>query len=206
MNEQKAPWFFRKRASLFGMIYGVAFFFGFFIAGLMGTPTRSFYLTSGHVEIFAGLVLLFTFGGYALRVWASSYLAASIVWQQDVQLGELRQSGPYRFVRNPLYVGNFLQAIGMGLLGTWQVLAILLIAMSIYQAAIVSVEEKFLTAERGDQYKRYLAAVPRFIPLPWKVAPDGGQHGSLRDGVRSELMTSGFAVASLIIIAITWPR
>ncbi|MDQ2664079.1 MAG: isoprenylcysteine carboxylmethyltransferase family protein [Candidatus Eremiobacteraeota bacterium] len=206
MIGKSAPWFFRKRATLFGVMYGLSFFLGFLIAGLMNTSQRPFFASFAHIELSAVVVLAFTFGGYALRLWASSYLPGSIVWQQDIQIGDLRESGPYRFTRNPLYLGNFLQAIGIGMLGTWQVLALLVISMLAYQYAIISVEERFLIATRDQEYSCYLARVQKFFPAPWKVAPGTGQRASLSDGFRSELGTAGFAILSLVLLIVLWPR
>lgn len=201
-----APWFYRKRFTLFGMIYGVAFFFGFLIAGLLGQAPAPLYVTSGRPAVFGGLAILFAVGGWAMRVWASSYLAGSVVWRQDVTLSELRVSGPYRFTRNPLYFGNLLQAIGIGLLGPWPVFVLAIAGVLVFQLALISVEENFLSREKGAAYDRYRATVARLVPLPWKVAPAGDQPGSLRDGLRSEIMMGMFAFAAIVIVALTYPR
>jgi protein-S-isoprenylcysteine O-methyltransferase Ste14 len=196
----EAPWFYRKRATLFGALYGVAFFFGFLFAGLLGVSPVPLYAASGRPAAFAALVVVLAVGGWALRVWASSYLAASVVWNQDVTLSELRVSGPYRFTRNPLYLGNLLQALGIGMLGPWPVFALLIVGMLVFQSALISVEERFLARESSDAYERYRASVAQLVPLPWKVARGGTQSGSLRDGVRSEMMTAVFAAVAIIAV------
>jgi len=206
-RETQAPWFFRKRFLLFGAVYGVAFFFGNLITPLAGLSREPAFLSLGNSSFYALIPIAFAIGGYAVRVWASSYLAASIVWQQDIQLGELRVSGPYRFTRNPLYLGNFLQAIGIGLLGPWLVTGMLVVLMIAYQLLIISVEERFLEERNGAAYREYKTSVARFVPLPWKIAPDGGQPGNLWDGLRSEKMTAGFAIfATIVAIVLTLLR
>ncbi|MDQ2857757.1 MAG: isoprenylcysteine carboxylmethyltransferase family protein [Candidatus Eremiobacteraeota bacterium] len=194
-----APWFFRKRFAIFGSVYGVSFMLGFVIAGVFGIPAQPVFLSSSHPYALATVAVTLAIGGYALRVWASSYIAASIVWTQDVQLEELRVSGPYRITRNPLYLGNLLQAIGIGMLGPWPVTALLIVLMPAYVLVLVSVEERFLAAKNGAAYSAYRATVARLIPAPGKVAADGGQRGSLRDGLRSEVLTAGFALAALLV-------
>lgn len=42
------------------------------------------------------------------------------------------------------------------------------------------------------------------IPLPWKMAPEGGHRGSLRKGFRSEIMTATFAAGVIVILLLTW--
>lgn len=202
----EAPWYFRKRFTVFALIYGSSFPLGFLIAGLAGQPAQPAYKSSGHPLLFGSIALVGALGGYALRVWASSHLEASVVWQQDVRLHELRVSGPYRFTRNPLYLGNLMQAVGIGLMGAWPVLLLLLVGMLIFTLALVSTEERFLSQTSGPAYAEYRSRVPRLIPLPWKMAPEGGHRGSLRDGFRSEIMTATFAAAVTVILLLTWPR
>ena len=204
-QSSQAPWYFRKRFTVFGMVYGVSIFTGYVLTGLIGAPPVRAYVASGHPWLGGAIALACAAGGYALRVWASSYLSADVVWHDDVQGGALRVSGPYRFTRNPLYLGNMLQAIGIGLLFPWPVLVLLCITMPAFCVALASVEERFLSREHGAAYERYRASVPPFFPLPWRVAP-GGERGSLADGVRSEKMTAAFAAAVLVMLVVTWPR
>jgi protein-S-isoprenylcysteine O-methyltransferase Ste14 len=201
----KAPWYYRKRFTVFGLVYGVAFFFGHLVAGLIGQLTPAFVAT-GYPTLFGALAAALAVGGWLVRAWASSYLAGSIVWTQDVTGGELRVSGPYRLTRNPLYLGNLLQAVGMGLLFPWPVLALLAVLMVAYSYALIAVEERFLADEHGARYAEYRARVPRLFPLPWKVAPHGAQRGSLRDGLRSEAMTGAVAAVAVVLLILRWPR
>jgi protein-S-isoprenylcysteine O-methyltransferase Ste14 len=202
----RAPWYFRKRFSLFGAVYGVAIFFGYFFAGVAGLPLLPAFVTSGRPALFGALAIGFTAGGWLLRVWASSYLAGTVVWTQDVTGGDLRIAGPYRFTRNPLYLGNLLQAVGIGLLFPWTVVVLLAVLMLAYCLVLIGVEERFLAREHGERYARYRASVARLFPLPWKIAPDSGQRGSLREGLRSERMTAGFTVMAVVLVALRWPR
>ena len=119
-------------------------------------------MLAGALAIACGL------GGYALRVWASSHLAASIVWNEDVQVGELRVSGPYRFTRNPLYLGNVVQSIGVGLVGPWPVFVLVVAGVLALDLALIVVEERALTRAAGPAYERYRARVARLVPLPWR--------------------------------------
>lgn len=73
-------------------------------------------------------------------------------------------SGPYQFVRNPMYTGILMVGISLGLaLGTW--LVPLCAAMIFTLLAIrTRTEESFLIARFGDRYRAYMTRVGRFFP------------------------------------------
>jgi protein-S-isoprenylcysteine O-methyltransferase Ste14 len=74
------------------------------------------------------------------------------------------ESGPYRFVRNPMYSGILLVGPSLGLgLGTW-LLPVAATAMFWLLARRTSMEEKYLIARFGDQYREYMDRVGRFFP------------------------------------------
>ncbi len=107
--------------------------------------------------------------GIALRVWASGYILKN---------EELSCVGPYRYTRNPLYLGSLLLAVGCGMLtGRWEsFLLIALVLWGVYGPTVYS-EERFLAAQFGDQYASYTQTVPRWLPraprltVPANAAP-----------------------------------
>jgi protein-S-isoprenylcysteine O-methyltransferase Ste14 len=199
-DDKKAPWLYRRRVFVIGGIYWLSFFFGYPIAGLLGQSLQpAFRLFEPWL---AAAAIAFTAGGFALRVWAASYLPGSIVYHHDVVADELRVSGPYRFVRNPLYLGNVLQAIGIGMLGPWPVLVILVAAMSAYSFYLAGVEERFLASVRGEAFARYLKAVPSFFPVPGKALPKGSQPASVLGGLRSEAFLGTVTLVVVLYICI----
>lgn len=102
--------------------------------------------------------------GAMLRFWASGYLQKDSV---------LSIGGPYRFTRNPLYLGTFLMAVGTAasLLNPWLLLGVSLAFAGIYHYIILDEESK-LTALFGEPYESYLKEVQRFFPLPGQVSTD----------------------------------
>jgi len=181
-----APWLYRQRAMVIGIIYGLSFFVGYFIAGVCGLPMEPAFRSFGLEPWLAAAAIPLAAAGFALRAWASSYLPASIVYHQDVVADELRVSGPYRFIRNPLYLGNVLQAAGVGLLGPWPVFAFLVIAMLIYSVYLIRVEEKFLASVHGEAFAQYMRAVPALVPVPGRTLPENTQPFFLRAGLKAE--------------------
>lgn len=110
----------------------------------------------------AALLLLDAFARFA---WEGRGTPAPIAPTQS-----LVASGPYRFVRNPMYVAVVSLILGQGLLfGSWPTLAYGAIAWLTMHLFVVFYEEPRLSADHPS-YAAYRAAVPRWLPrlTPWK--------------------------------------
>ena len=72
--------------------------------------------------------------------------------------------GPYRFTRNPMYVGMLLLytgiACGLGLVWPLLLAPILIWTISTF---VIGREERYLTRKFGDQYLRYQSQVRRWL-------------------------------------------
>lgn len=102
--------------------------------------------------------------GMVLRVWGSAYMSPAVVSGSRMQAPELVAAGPYRFVRNPLYLGTWfmLAAVAFLMPPTGALVAIPLITLFLLR--LVLGEEAYLAAQMGDAYRAYRRAVPRLIP------------------------------------------
>ena len=49
-----------------------------------------------------------------LRTWAAAYLHSDVVHDLKLHSEKLVADGPYRFMRNPLYLGSLMLTIGIG--------------------------------------------------------------------------------------------
>jgi protein-S-isoprenylcysteine O-methyltransferase Ste14 len=73
--------------------------------------------------------------------------------------------GLYRFVRNPMYIGVELAVLGQAwLFHSFRILVYLAFAAGAVYLFVVFYEEPTLRKRYGDQYDRYRATVPRWIP------------------------------------------
>jgi hypothetical protein len=83
---------------------------------------------------------------------------------------ELATTGPYAYVRNPLYLGSIVVAIGFAVAARDVVIALLIVVMFalIYVPTIRS-EERYLRT-RFPSYSAYADAVPRLIPRTLRFA------------------------------------
>ena len=105
---------------------------------------------------------------------------------RDVQ--RLVTYGIFRWVRNPLYVGNFL--IWMGFVVISDVLWFLPIAIVIFAieyTLIVAYEEGVLESIFGREYLDYKQTTPRWLPRP-PAHPETGPH-DWTEAWRSEIST-----------------
>jgi len=73
--------------------------------------------------------------------------------------------GPYRFVRNPMYVGGILMLLGFGLYFDSATITLLgLAAFLLVHTFVVVVEEPGLRTRFGRDYEEYCKTVPRWVP------------------------------------------
>ena len=73
-------------------------------------------------------------------------------------------SGPFSFTRNPMYLGNTLLLIGVGLIsGIAWFLLLAVIAAFVTQKVAIEGEEKLLADKFGKRYRDYAKRVRRWI-------------------------------------------
>jgi protein-S-isoprenylcysteine O-methyltransferase Ste14 len=146
--------------------------------------------------------------GELIRFWGVSWAGSETRTTGGVGGTYLIISGPFAFVRNPLYVGNILLYIGIGIM-SWslfpylQMVAILFFAVQYH--FIVLEEEKYLKEKFGETYSNYVKNVPRFIPrfTSYKDSTLEQPPYSPKGGVKSENRTlQAFILVSLIIVII----
>ena len=105
---------------------------------------------------------------------------------RDVQ--RLVTYGIFRWVRNPLYVGNFLIWMGFVVIsGVLWFLPIAIVLFAVEYTLIVAYEEGVLESIFGREYLDYKQAAPRWIPRP----PPRAEHGphDWAEAWRSEVST-----------------
>ena len=76
----------------------------------------------------------------------------------------LIERGPYKFTRNPIYIGMVILYFGLAMMLTSAWMLLLLIpVLIILQRGVVEREEAYLTAKFGDAYRAFQARVPRWL-------------------------------------------
>ena len=87
-------------------------------------------------------------------------------------------TGLYRFVRNPMYVGVLAVILGQGLLlGDTRVLCYGTVVWLAFFLFVIGYEEPTLRRTFGEEYERFCANVPRWIPRlrPWRGEGSDGE-------------------------------
>jgi len=102
--------------------------------------------------------------GEGIRLWAVHHIGAISRTRSD-RLGPLIATGPFGYVRNPLYLGNILLWTGFAISARLLWLAPLIFVMlALEYHAIVAWEEGLLAERIGEPYRQYCARVPRWLP------------------------------------------
>jgi len=149
-----------------------------------------------------GVAALIAILASAIRTWGTAYLRPEVMVSMHLHSARLVAEGPYRFVRNPLYLGNILIALAMGLMASRLGLAVLVVGNAIFVYRLILREEANLEATQGDSYRAYCAAVPRLIPALRPRVPTAGGVPDFWAGLLGELFFWTFT-ASLVVFAVT---
>jgi protein-S-isoprenylcysteine O-methyltransferase Ste14 len=114
--------------------------------------------------IFIGLPLILI--GLILRFWASGYIGKESR-SKELMVNTLIINGPYRYIRNPLYLGNFFLTLGvlLGLNLPIYFILLIIVLFWIYYAMIIKAEEDFLKERFGEEYLSYWKMTGTIIPI-----------------------------------------
>jgi len=144
------------------------------------TPRRLFVYASAAALVYladptpAGIVggSVLVAAGLALRIWACGHLEKNRL---------VVTTGPYAHVKNPLYLGSFLITLGLlaasasaGPRGRWILFGFIPFVLAAYFVVYMPRKKRTeggrLEAKFGEEWRRYDAAVPDFLPRlrPWR--------------------------------------
>ena len=140
-----------------------------------------------------------------LRMWAGSVLTPHRVMAFRVQVDMLKTAGPYHFVRNPIYLADFVAMCGFSL--CLPIAGLLMPALFYaHYTRLIVYEESSLRRNFGNQFAEYERKTPRLIPglSNLKACTAAFRDFSLtREGIRHNalylLFVPGFAVASITL-------
>lgn len=156
MMVKTGTFFFRYRNTLFPLVFVLLFF------------ERSWPVFNSELvevwEIIIGIVVALS--GQILRAVTIglAYIKRGGKKKQ-VYAEKLVQSGIFAHSRNPLYLGNLLILVGVGIAGNSLLFVLFGIPFFIFAyLAIIHAEENFLGKKFGQEFKDYCKRVNRIIP------------------------------------------
>jgi protein-S-isoprenylcysteine O-methyltransferase Ste14 len=160
----------------------------------LGFAFAGFYLWRARptwVSLFTGAVIAAL--GLGIRAVASGHVNKN---------EELARTGPYAHVRNPLYLGSIVIAVGFAAAARDVLVAVLILAMFIliYVPTIRS-EERFLRT-RFPSYSAYARAVPRLIPRTFRfegMSRDFSRALYLKHREYNASFGAGLILAALVV-------
>jgi protein-S-isoprenylcysteine O-methyltransferase Ste14 len=159
------------------------------LASKLGTGTLTWF----NLLLFFA-ILMASLGAF-FRIWASAYLGDSIVKSHDMHGASVLADGPYRHLRNPLYLGTFIHTFALALLMPPSGSAFAIVFIGLFQLRLIFAEEPFLAARLGQPYLDYCKRVPRILPsLTPRVPPSGAQPHWLQ-GILGEIYMIGVALS-----------
>ncbi len=114
-----------------------------------------------------GVAILFALMAAMLRTWAVAYMGSPVVQDSVLHAERMPADGPYRYLRNQLYVGHvelLLYAMAVVILMPPGGALFVMLAVTILIVALVHAAESNLAAHHGEAHTQYLRAVPGFFP------------------------------------------
>ncbi len=162
-------------------------------------------------NLLLGLAILFAFCGALLRTWGAAYLGSAVVQDSAMHTADsptpfagppaagIVADGPYRHMRNPLYLGTFLHTFALALLMPRSGAVFAIVAIGIVQIRLILAEEAFLLASVGETYVAYCHMVPRIVPALRARVAAGGRKARWAQAFLGELYMWGVALSFAVL-------
>jgi protein-S-isoprenylcysteine O-methyltransferase Ste14 len=177
---------------------------------LLGVPAAVLALCGRPSARSVALGLPLAFAGELLRCWAVGYSGVT-TRDEVVTASKLATGGPYAYVRNPLYLGNFITALGFAVAFTGKNSRCVrralaggsLATMAAIYATIIPHEEAFLRSQFGEEFDRYCERVPRLVPQLEPLPQTGARWESraLKDAESKTFALFGTMLLALVLRA-----
>jgi len=142
------------------------------------------------VSLSVGLPVAFL--GLALRAWAAGHLEKN---------RDLTQSGPYAYVRNPLYLGTLTVAAGFAIASKrWELGALFAVVFGLVYLPVVELEEQHLR-KLFPAFEEFSRRVPKLLP---RITPATGTAKLFRWGLyrynREYEALGGFIAGAAVLL------
>ena len=133
------------------------------------------------VQVILGSGAALTVLAALLRTWSAAYLRSKVVHDFKEHSEALVADGPFRYTRNPLYLGGLLFAVGLAMSASRLGFVVIMAGVIVLFLRLIGREESLLRETQGESYRLYLNSVPRLLPsltprvAAGGIAPEWGQ-------------------------------
>jgi protein-S-isoprenylcysteine O-methyltransferase Ste14 len=139
--------------------------------------------------------------GAVFRIWGSAYLGYRTVHHGQMQAETVMAAGPYRYVRNPLYIGGWFMMAAISLLAPPSGALFIMILITVFYLRLILGEEAFLATQLGEPYREYLRLAPRLLPRLGAKLPQSPARPRWLIALLSEINPIGIFV---ILAVLSW--
>ena len=137
--------------------------FYFYIFGYFDFAKLNFNI---YFRLIAGIIIIFL--GFLLLFWAHSKLRINwspIIEKKFSKSRSLIKSGPYKYIRHPIYTASFISLIGFFIFtSNWILTGIPLLILILFYIYKIPEEEKELIDNFGKKYNDYIKTTGGLLP------------------------------------------
>jgi protein-S-isoprenylcysteine O-methyltransferase Ste14 len=201
-------WEFRHRTWFFFAIFciGLAFYWidphnsGEVIAGWLRAQVV-FLRENRQQSVVRGVFLvgaLVVGIGAMIRAWAGAYIRAEVLQDSKLRTEKLVADGPFRHMRNPLYLGILIGVFGAGVMCSPMGWAVQVGLAIVFVYRLILREEAELLNGQSESFRDYCRAVPRLLPAIKPRIAASGAHPHWGEGIAVQVNWWGIALANVI--------
>ncbi|RKY82259.1 isoprenylcysteine carboxylmethyltransferase family protein [candidate division KSB1 bacterium] len=157
------------------------------------------------ITIAAGFAVMLA--GEFIRFYGVAYAGSATRTTAEAGGAVLITSGPFAYIRNPLYVGNFFLALGFVIMAwAWMpyMVALFLLLFFFQYTFIIKHEEEYLLKTFGEEYKIYCLNVKRWLPRFTAFIGNSIHEPNFKAAVKSEKNTLQSVIIVTVVLIIRW--
>lgn len=137
--------------------------------------------------------------GAWLRTWGAAYLGADAMRDSRPHGERLVADGPYRYMRNPLYLGAWVHTLALALLMPVSGAIFTIVVLVLFQVRLILGEESYLRAKLGEGYLAYCVQVPRLLPALRPQLASSGTRPRWVQAALAEIFMWGMTVSFAVL-------
>jgi protein-S-isoprenylcysteine O-methyltransferase Ste14 len=132
--------------------------------------------------------------GAVLRIWGTAYLGPDTVHNAHMKSGAVMAGGPFRYVRNPLYLGSGFMVAAIAFILPPTGALFVFVVLGVFLVRLILAEEAFLASQLGGAYLEYQRTVPRLFPRLRTSLPRAGTAPQWVGAILAEVFPVGVFV------------